>query len=711
MTGASAGNVNALVAAVNWCTRSAQGETEIPAEKSLFWTFWVNTGVEELMPAVWKDNPEPAIFDRRFFLDRQRKQLDEFLIGATLWSRCGLPVGLTMTKQTPAELRLSETGGATRVQRFAGVFEINTIGNKLTVMAPVDAEGAAGALGALAMPPKDANCAGEAHGLDWAFNTMMASSSFPVVFAPRRVCYEASGLNAEGVQRDLFADGGVFDNNPAGLALGLGDTYSKAQFSRLPFASQQVVKELKDVDVFYTTATNPRGPLREARRSTAPQQDVFGLAGTLRLFSGGVSAAREYELQTLMRQVQRDERLLKLPRTVRFFPSSRSGEIVGETLAGFGAFLGRPFREYDFYSGIYDGLYFMAKYACGEEPECDPKDAVRNWIFSDLLKLSEDARLVVEWRKALEESPGVPMLYEDWKGRLKTPAQKLLFAIHTQISNLAARRGVQDAQSCSGPRDMIGGILCGGGMDRILGGLANDKRIESVLEDKKSGVAPAFVELLKAPRRTVNSLIEEAMGRLHYQETELRREQAEYGSWVEAALLVYRGQSYRYRTGLKWNPSSGHVEGGSFQGFAASAANIALPNYVTVGMFGDKERRPQLTFGWRPLVWRPSEKFYLGSVVEFANLDERTLQWRQNTYGFTLGSYAVPLPVAKSLELGWLSTRVAGGDRDHFLSATFRMLADKVHVNVRVKTARPGRAVYVNAGISDVNGLFFWWFR
>lgn len=37
VTGASAGNVNALVAAVNWCTRSAQGETEIPAEKSLFW--------------------------------------------------------------------------------------------------------------------------------------------------------------------------------------------------------------------------------------------------------------------------------------------------------------------------------------------------------------------------------------------------------------------------------------------------------------------------------------------------------------------------------------------------------------------------------------------------------------------------------------------------------------------------------------------------
>src|SRR2546430_4042438 len=38
--------------------------------------------------------------------------------------------------------------------------------------------------------------------------------------------------------------------------------------------------------------------------------------------------------------------------------------VVGERLCSFAAFLGRPFREYDFYLGIYDALSFFAREAC-----------------------------------------------------------------------------------------------------------------------------------------------------------------------------------------------------------------------------------------------------------------------------------------------------------------------------------------------------------
>ena len=39
VTGASAGNVNALVAAIAWCTQELNRKAVIPAEDSLFWTF------------------------------------------------------------------------------------------------------------------------------------------------------------------------------------------------------------------------------------------------------------------------------------------------------------------------------------------------------------------------------------------------------------------------------------------------------------------------------------------------------------------------------------------------------------------------------------------------------------------------------------------------------------------------------------------------
>src|SRR5688572_18141286 len=330
VTGASAGNVNALVAAIAWCTQELNRKAVIPAEDSLFWTFWVNTGIDQLMPPD-RENREHAVFDRHFFMDTQQKALLKFVDqDITVWPDCTLPVGITMTKQTPAELNLSQGSGVTRVQRFAAVFEADTKSGKLTVESPHRRLSTAGGLGALALPPAAGACPEEEHGLEWAFNVMIASSSFPVAFAPRRVCYEAGGLVTDGVQRAMFADGGVFDNNPAGLALGLAD-----------YGSVRTGNALSPVDVLYTSGSNTRDALREARESAAPQQDLLGLAGTKQLLMGGISSAREYEMQTVMRQGSRDKDLLNVNRGVLFFASSRSGEIVGETLAGFGAFLAR----------------------------------------------------------------------------------------------------------------------------------------------------------------------------------------------------------------------------------------------------------------------------------------------------------------------------------------------------------------------------------
>ena len=702
VTGASAGNVNALVTGIGWCTeapdRTRPAEVAIAAEDSLFWKFWVGTGIDQLISPDDKPNGETGVFDRTFFINDLRAELDRFVKGSVARESCSIPVGITMTKQTPVELMLTQSGRVTRVQRFAAVFELTTQTGALTVERPSDSLAKAGGLGALALPPGPADCSQEEHGLNWAFNVMIASSSFPVAFAPRRVCYRSGGLVADGVQRALFADGGVFDNNPAGLGLGLAD-----------YRSELKGQNLKALDVFYTMGSNERGALRTARASAVPRQDLLGLSGTKQLLSGALTAAQEYEVQTLMRQTSRDHYLMLVGRKVEFFPSSRSGEILGETLAGFGAFLAREFRQYDFYAGIYDGLDFIARYVCDRSAPtpCDPSARVTTWIDENLLDLSEPALLVVKWRQALEQSPGVPMRLDDWRHQLGKPDRSMLFAIHNQISTLARNREEISSRTCNTRNDIVGNYLCVGGLDTLLTGLKNDPMVSALRKTPGNGIDPALEELLKRPETRVNSIIEKALNRLHAAEESLQGTQPEMNSWVEAALLFYRGQSYRYRKGLKVNPSSG--QGDLTDGFA-SIVNIVTPNYVTLGLIGPSQSRPQYTLGWRPLVIRPWQGLYIGSVFEFSNLEDRRLQWKDNALGATIGSYALKFPLISSAELGYVQTRFRLKGGDHLASASFRFLADKFHFNVRWKP-RGDDEWFVNLGISDVNGLLYWLIR
>ena len=59
----------------------------------------------------------------------------------------------------------------------------------------------------------------------------------------------------------------------------------------------------------------------------------------------------------------------KEKKTMNLLASSRFPEIVGSYLGHFGAFFDRPFREYDYYAGLYDGLMGVAKYMCNTLPE------------------------------------------------------------------------------------------------------------------------------------------------------------------------------------------------------------------------------------------------------------------------------------------------------------------------------------------------------
>lgn len=77
--------------------------------------------------------------------------------------------------------------------------------------------------------------------------------------------------------------------------------------------------------------------------------------------------------------------------------TDRYSRVAADHLGAFGAFLGRPLREHDFYAGVYDGLvFYAANYVCQEDSQDDPDGCVADWIgSSNLLSHSDVARLMV----------------------------------------------------------------------------------------------------------------------------------------------------------------------------------------------------------------------------------------------------------------------------------------------------------------------------
>jgi hypothetical protein len=56
----------------------------------------------------------------------------------------------------------------------------------------------------------------------------------------------------------------------------------------------------------------------------------------------------------------------------QLFVSSRFAPLAGSQLAGFGAFLDRPLRRYDYYAGVYEAVHCLAVGVCTNEPPSSP---------------------------------------------------------------------------------------------------------------------------------------------------------------------------------------------------------------------------------------------------------------------------------------------------------------------------------------------------
>ena len=127
--GASAGSINALISAINWCIddKKLDKNRELKLsngsvtysdsiDHNLFKSLWLNVGIDEMLPAD-KDvyRPGDGVLTRSAF-DSVIKQIIEILHSDIFRSNCKLPVGMTVTSVEP--VKMSIAGVEVENQRF-----------------------------------------------------------------------------------------------------------------------------------------------------------------------------------------------------------------------------------------------------------------------------------------------------------------------------------------------------------------------------------------------------------------------------------------------------------------------------------------------------------------------------------------------------------------------------------------------------------------
>src|SRR5688572_28360698 len=122
-TGASAGSINAFIAATNWCDARM---TNAP-EESVYWRTWIRTGIMQLLPAPGEEHsPDSAVFSRRHFDGFIEPELRKAWRGAQWVPGCHVEFGGTATRMSADTIQGVGYLGA-RNQRMAFALSVTDI--------------------------------------------------------------------------------------------------------------------------------------------------------------------------------------------------------------------------------------------------------------------------------------------------------------------------------------------------------------------------------------------------------------------------------------------------------------------------------------------------------------------------------------------------------------------------------------------------------
>ena len=777
-TGASAGNINALLSAIEWCTP----EPTLP-EESLFWKIWISVGWPELFPehrsrffdirqaghSGGAAQADAGVFDRTFFRTSLFPAVESRMLGATRPICDGFPIGVTATRLEPTAFPVTDQLSAV-TQRYAATFELRDNPGQpqgLVFAQPRLAlrDRGMGALLALAV--------GETNVIPSIdlFTLIEASSAFPVAFSPRIIrYYEADSLAEDGVcphsvvgtqpckppREAYFTDGGVFDNNPLQLALDIHERTTRTVVVKNDEFDAPLTRfAMVPARALYVGMDQYRGDLLRVQRSAISdtQQPVGGLGAVVQLLSGAVPAARQYEMQTLARSLARDR---VMPRefirvTDRYFP------LFGEQLGAFGAFLGRPMREWDFYAGVYDGLHFAAS-----DVICSRDGAVLRRFGG----VSEQDRCTAQYLARLAGGRVFPLgaigayvladMYKQEREQKLDPVDDMPSHLERRdAERLRVLRGLTVVQrkqlyrtgkSACDTKDWARALLCGGHLDSLMFDIKHDEPLFHTLErwsdekqcDQASTLETpcladdSFVSLVNDPAGEFKHRVGHVSTRLWRQEEDVRdrnkkaragmRKTKEYSSWVEFAEFVLRSYDWPARRGVDLDPSSIPPEGADkTKRFLTSLLPYHLSGGIGIAGF---------EAGWTPLI-HVGERWALQFPQGVMNMRETYLREESPTprrlylvsgagFLYKPGGLVIPgiglaaRPILGSTRFKHRSIKATRVPLD-LVSAELSIYALAGKLRLSVYTVPPGieaRKKYgVRAGVADLPGILYWIWR
>lgn len=339
-TGASAGAINSMVGVLSTC-----GAREPNPTRSLYWDAWTSIGIDEIFV------PEKTTATGMLTTDAYQPILSQM---RTLWqaglsTSCDVVLGVVITRTEARNVVLAPGFPPLPLSREAVLVRITGQGpgRPPLVRNQIDSTRATGQL----LLPLDGP---DSQPFEALAQLILASAAFPFGFSPvsLRHCVREAGTltNSRCTPNEadtaLFMDGGIFDNQPLGLAI---EAMRTIGFARTGDAH------------FYFLDPRVRAypsAIGDAQEDEPATKDVLSVISS---FLGLVSSTEARELiSTFEHEPQLHDRLL-LART--YFPQ------ISSTFTGL---LDRAFREFDFYLGMYNAARSIREHPLGAGvPELD----------------------------------------------------------------------------------------------------------------------------------------------------------------------------------------------------------------------------------------------------------------------------------------------------------------------------------------------------
>ena len=360
VAGASAGSINSLISSIYWCQDDNSVYNSV--DKNLFYDTWVDIDYQDLI--IKKEHPtnKTTLFKRDALIKKANNIIAH--MRKKIYKRgCSIPLGITVTKVNP--ITEDYNGIKIKNQSFAILLDIYEKNGHLAIKNLNKKT----QLYTIQVPKIDKH-------IGYIKKILFASSAFPGAFAQVKMQYKYKNK----IESDFFIDGGAYNNIPLDVAIALSKS-SKSFF----FIDPDNIRDGKCGKKKSNSLINHQHLKKGKKEMNA------GFIGTnlLPLLEASeiMRSMKLYEtIKNYFIYNNKDKKELIL--------SSRYHPLTGYFLWHFGAFLDKNFREYDYYVGVYDAIYKVAKEAQKKGFRKDKNFIELMHYYKSLLHLNKEASRV-----------------------------------------------------------------------------------------------------------------------------------------------------------------------------------------------------------------------------------------------------------------------------------------------------------------------------